>query len=52
MSLEHFVKPKRKCSKNEGTCQKGTEGNLMGSQWPNLGQESIKIMIAMDYIPY
>lgn len=47
MSLEHFVKPKRKCSKNEETCQKGAEANLMGLQWP-----SIKIMTAMDYFPY
>lgn len=28
MNLEHVVKPKRKCSKNEGICQKGTEANL------------------------
>lgn len=36
---------------NEGTCQKGTEVNLMDSQWPNLGQQSIKMMIAKDYNP-
>lgn len=28
ISLEHLVKSKRKCSKNEGTCQKGTKANM------------------------
>lgn len=36
---------------NEGTCQKGTEVNLMGSPWPNKGQRSIKMMIGKDYNP-
>lgn len=50
MSLEHLAKPKRRCAKTE-TRQKGTEVNLMGSQWPNMGQQRIKIMIAMGYNP-
>lgn len=50
MSLEHRGKAQTEVL-NEETCQKGTEVNLMDSQWPNLGQQSIKMMIAKDYNP-